>query len=110
VGQIKLSKPDITPSDLTLPHLRRRAGLLSNFFFRTHAVPHVAGNYFCAFAGAQETTYGRLGHPAIVFLNPQSATRPDEIPFESGLSNTEFAHLLGVEPSLTDPDNQVYGL
>lgn len=89
---------EIQPADLTLPHLRRRAGLFSYVLFEERRVPHLAAIYFCAYGGTQITSQG-VGTPAFVYWNPEFHMEADGLPFRAGPSDSEFARLLGVDSS-----------
>jgi hypothetical protein len=109
-GFIAVQYADIEPVDLTLPHLRWRAGLLANGVFHGQKADHVAGVYFCAFAGLHVSD-GIVSTPAFVCSNPRFMLSPDGLPFRTGvLSNSEFARVLGVNPAETEPDDHLYGL
>jgi hypothetical protein len=97
---------DIMPTDLLLPHLRRRVGLLSYYLFHgwgfSVEVPatHVAATYFCPYRGLHASPKG-IGTPAFTIINPKPRfhVAPGEYsPFLSGIEDTEFVRLLGVSP------------
>lgn len=106
---IALQFDDIEPRDLTLPHLRRRTALLDNYIFHHERGQHIAAIYHAPFDGVH---VGRGGYakPAFVCPNPRWTADLRELPFCRGVSNSEFAQRLGVDPAKTDPDGFLYGL
>jgi hypothetical protein len=71
-------------------------------------VPHLAGVYHTAYCGLHPAE-GLLSKPAFVCWNPRWRGSPDGLPFATGLTNSEFARRLGVDPATTDPDDYLYG-
>jgi hypothetical protein len=107
-GFVAVQYEDIEARDLTLPHLRRRSALLANNVFHSSHGAHVAGVYYCAYAGLQ-VDQNRLATPAFVCINPKLKFSLDGLPFRLGIRNSEFAQALGVDPAHTDPDDFKYG-
>ena len=108
-GFIALQFEDIAPPDLALPHLRRRVAILANAVFHSKDSSHLAAVYHTAYGGLHPAG-GLLAKPAFVFWNPRWDGSADGLPFRSGMSNSEFALKLGVDPGKTDPDDHMYGL
>lgn len=107
-GFIAVQFEDIEAPDLTLPHLRRRAAILANPIFYSDEGSHLAAIYHTAY-GRLHPAGDHLAKPAFVFWNPRWNGSDDGLPFRTGLSNSEFALSLGVEPKKTDPDDYKYG-
>ncbi len=107
-GFIAVQFDDIGATDLTLPHVRRRAALLSNSLFHQCETAHVAAAYYCGY-GTMHLAPEGVGSPAFSCWNPRFSMPVDGLPFRAGLSNSEFARLLGVGPNATDPDDYIYG-
>ena len=107
-GFIALQFEDIEPPDLTLPHLRRRAAILANVVFHSNDSSHLAAVYHTAYGGLHSAG-ALLAKPAFVFWNPRWDRSTDGLPFRAGMSNSEFALRLGVDPGKTDPDDHMYG-
>ena len=106
-GFVALQFEDIEPPNLTLPHFRRRAALLANVVFHSNECSHLAGVYHTAYGLYSEG--GLPVKPAFVCWNPSWAGTADGLPFRAGVSNSEFAFALGVDPTKTDPDDYIYG-
>jgi hypothetical protein len=88
---------DISAPDLMLPHLRRRAGILSYALFGHYSATHVNATYVCGFAAAVARD-GQLGAPAFAVPNPESkfTINPhDASPFLVHISDAEFAAAIG---------------
>lgn len=107
-GIIAMQYQEIEPADLTLPHLRRRTALLDNVIFHTPEYTHVAAVYHCAYNGLHAAGQ-QIEKPAFVCWSPRWKGRTEGLPFRTGLHNSEFAHMLGVDPGNTDPDDYLYG-
>ena len=91
---------DITPTDLLLPHIHRRAGILSYHLFHKCRAAHVAATYFCIYGGLVASAQG-IGVPAFAIPNPNpypSIDRRDYTPFFDHIPDAEFAALLGTPP------------
>jgi hypothetical protein len=87
----------IEPADLTLPHLRRRMGILSYALFGHYGALHVNATYFCGF-GAIISRDGEIGTPAFAIPNPRPkfAVDPaDAAPFLMHISDADFAAAIG---------------
>ncbi|GJL87169.1 MAG: hypothetical protein DHS20C03_08780 [Minwuia thermotolerans] len=88
---------EIETSDLMLPHLRWRTGLLSHTLFTHHGEAHVNGTYFCGFA-AIVAKGGKIGTPAFGIPNPKPKfpiVPAAAIPFLMHSTNEEFAAAIG---------------
>ena len=66
---------DITAEEVRLPHLQRRAGILSNALFAHHGADHVNGTYFTGFFSMGFDSRGRIGIPAFAIPNPRPKFR-----------------------------------
>ena len=62
----------IEPADLMLPHIRRRAGVLSYALYDHYGSSHVNATYFTGF-GAVGASHGIVGTPAFAIPNPKPA-------------------------------------
>jgi len=109
---IAVQYDDVTVADLVLPHLRRRAGLLSYHLFLKTGASHVVATYFSAYGGLVVAPNG-IGVPAFGVPNPQSRfpVRPsDYSPFMERIPDEEFACLVGapdpVRKHLAHPDRR----
>jgi hypothetical protein len=94
---IAIQYDDIRPEDLVLPHLRRRAGLLSYYLFLEKGASHVAGTYFTPYGGFGVSEVG-IGVPAFGVPNPKpkfAIRHEDYGVFFDNISDPEFAQLVG---------------
>ena len=66
---------EITAEEVRLPHLQRRAGILSYALFGRYGAAHVNGTYFNGFLGMAFDDQGRLGVPAFAIPNPRPKFR-----------------------------------
>lgn len=107
-GIIALQYEDLEPQDLLLPHLRRDIALLDNYVFQTSSNSQLAALYHCAYNGLHLSQHG-IGKPAFVFWNPAGPKSSADFPFQTGISNSELARALGVDPATVDPDGHDYG-
>lgn len=102
-GYIAVQFDDIEPSDLILPHLRRRVALLANYLFHSRDCHRLAAIYCCPFRSLHLSERG-LGSPAIVCWNPRLNVPVDDLPFRRAIGTADFAQVLGVDPpELNDP-------
>jgi len=88
---------DISAPDLMLPHLRRRAGILSYALFHHYGAAHINATYICGFS-AVVARDGHLGSPAFAVSNPTPRFDIDPAeaaPFLVGLSDADFASAIG---------------
>ena len=110
-GIVAIQYEDIVTSDLTRPHVRRRAALLANSLFHDPRgkYSHIAAVYHCAFGGFYNYA-NVIVRPAFVGWNPNWKGSVHGMPFRDTIPNSEFAKLLGVDPSATDPDDFQYGV
>ena len=103
---IALQFQDITASDLMLPHLRRRAGILSYALFGHYGADHVNATYVCGFAAVVDRE-GQLGTPAFAIpnLNPRFPIDPGQAtPFLVHIADADFAATIGAplpEPNIS---------
>jgi hypothetical protein len=102
-GFIAVQFNDIEPQSLVLPHLRRRAEVLSASLFTTRDSARVAGVYFCTYQGLWAME-GRVGTPAFVCWNPALGFPIDHLPFKQGVSDEQFATILGVRQFASNAD------
>ncbi len=90
---IAVQYDDISVADLALPHLRRRAGILSYALFSKDDASHVTATYFCAYHGMVVGQTG-IGVPAFAVRNPQARFKlraSDYAPFLAHIPDDEFA-------------------
>lgn len=88
---------DIAAADLMLPHLRRRAGILSYALFGYYGAGHVNATYVCGFA-AVVARDGQLGAPAFTVPNPEPKFPIDvgrAAPFLVSISDADYAAAIG---------------
>jgi hypothetical protein len=107
MGVIALQYEEIEVQDLSKPAFRRRLALLDNYLFHDDAAQHVGAIYHCAFAGLWKSE-GRLGKPAFVSWAPRWRDAATSTPFDPGISNSRFAHILAAKAA--DSDDHLYGL
>lgn len=90
----------IEPADLILPHVRRRAGILSYALFEHYKKTHV--NAVCVYGfGAVVALNGELGTPGFSIPNPESkfpVSPSDAAPFLVSISDADFAAVVGASP------------
>jgi hypothetical protein len=97
----------ISAPDLMLPHLRRRAGILSYALYGHYGADHVNATYICGFASAVYRD-GQLGSPAFAIPNPRPrfAVEPqDAAPFLVSISDADYADAIGAplpQPNISD--------
>jgi len=94
---IAIQEHGIEPADLMLPHLRRKAGILSYALFGHYGADHVNATYITGF-GAVVARDGRVGTPAFAIPNPKPRfpVSPSEAgPFLEYISDSDFADLIG---------------
>lgn len=108
-GFIAIQYEDITPQDLILPRIRRRAAILSNAIFHKRLNNRPAAIYFCAYNGLHAAN-GAIWKPAFVFWNPFFKDKQTRYPFRDSIRTSEYALLLGVDPKTVDPDDHLYGM
>ncbi len=98
-GFIAVQFHEIVPADLVLPHLRRRAGILSCALFGHYGGSHVNAIRFCIYGGLAASKEG-VGVPAFAVPNPLPKFELDpkmtQI-FGNQVPDAEFAALLGVQ-------------
>lgn len=95
-GFIAVQYNDIESRDLALPHLRKRAAILSQYLFASRDASHLAAVYFCAYAGLHIADAG-VGTPGFACWNPSLTLSAEGLPFRHGPSDDEFAKLLRVQ-------------
>ena len=96
-GFIALQYNDVSSTDLRLPHLRRRAGLLAGYlFFKTRA-DHVVGVHISAF-GAISVAADKVEYPGILILNPNCRFYVADLPFSEELTDKDFEEILTDAP------------
>lgn len=96
-GFIAVQFQEIAAADLMLPHLRRRAGILSYALFGQYGATHVNGTYFCGFSAAV-IRGAQLGIPAFFIPNSEPkfpCNRHDASPFLDHVSDADFATAIG---------------
>lgn len=94
---IAIQFQEIKTADLMLPHLRRRAGILSYALFGHYGGSHINATYFCGY-GAVIHRDNLLGTPAFSIPNPQprfQISLGDAAPILMGLTDEEYALALG---------------
>ena len=94
---IAIQMQGIEPPDLMLPHIRRRAGILSYALYGHYGHSHVNATYFTGF-GAVCTSHGMIGTPAFAIPNTKPAfplSPPDASPFLMGISDEAYAAAIG---------------
>ncbi|HEV2605654.1 MAG TPA: hypothetical protein VGU24_18555 [Microvirga sp.] len=94
---IAIQEHGIEPADLMLPHVRRRAGILSYALFGHYGAAHVNAVYVTGF-GAVVARDGQIGTPAFAVPNPvpKFAISPeDAAPFLVSISDADYATAIG---------------
>lgn len=71
-GFIAIQEHGMDAAELLLPHVRRRAGILSYALFSRYGASHVTATYVTGF-GAVVARNEELGTPAFAILNPEPA-------------------------------------
>ena len=97
---------DISPAELMLPNVRRRAGLLSYALFLHYGADHVNATCFSGFDGMVEHQ-GNVGTPSFCAPNrePKYPLGASEAPtFLRHISDQEFADVIGAPL----PANNIY--
>lgn len=90
---IALQFNDICSTDVALPHLRERCGLLSGFLFHEYPADHVAAIYICAF-GATSVTADIGAYPGLAIWNPRFKFSRRGLPFQVGVTDDAFSKIL----------------
>ena len=88
---------EIKTADLMLPHLRRRAGILSYALFGHYGGSHINSTYFCGY-GTVIHRDNLLGTPAFSIPNPQprfQISLGDAAPILMGITDEEYVLALG---------------
>jgi hypothetical protein len=88
---------DLAAPDLMLPHLRRRAGILSYALFGHYGASHVNATYVSGYA-AVVARDGKLGAPAFAVPNPQPKYPLDPrqaAPFLEHVLDADYAAAIG---------------
>ncbi len=94
---IAIQDHGIEAADLMLPHLRRRAGILSYALFGHYGAAHVNATYVTGF-GAVFARNGEVGTPAFAVPNPAPRypiDPSDAAPFLVSLSDADYADAIG---------------
>lgn len=95
---IAIQEHGIEPADLMLPHVRRKAGILSYALFGHYGADHVNATYITGF-GAVVARNGRIGTPAFAIPNPKpkfAISAAEVAPFLEHISDADFAEAIGV--------------
>ena len=106
MGVVALQYEEIEVQDLSMPHFRRRLGILDNYMFHELTARHLAAVYHCAYAGLHGHE-GSIGKPAFVTWAPAWSGEAAKTPLHAGVSNSRFAEILGATEA--DPDDHIYG-
>jgi hypothetical protein len=88
---------EIEPADLLLPHVRRRAAILSYALFHHYGAAHVNATCFSSYDGLVEYE-GNISTPAFAIPNrqPKFAIEPsDAAPFLAHIPDQQFADMIG---------------
>ena len=94
---IAIQEHGIEAADLMLPHVRRRAAILSYALFDHYGAAHVNASYVTGF-GAVVTRDGQLGTPAFAIPNPKSKfviSATDAAPFLIHIPDDDYAAAIG---------------
>lgn len=94
---IAIQEHGLKPADLMLPHVRRKAGILSYALFGHYGADHVNATYITGFEPVV-TRNGRAGTPAFAVPNPKPkfTIGPTEAaPFLEYISDANFAEAIG---------------
>ena len=106
-GFIVVQFQDLATEDLMLPHLRRRAGILSYALFGHYGADHVNATQVCGY-GALVAGKEDCGVPAFGISNPKPRYPVDSSlasPFLESISDEDFADALGVSHPRVDISN-----
>lgn len=98
---------EIDPADLMLPHLRRRAGILSYALFLHYGAEHVKATCFSGFDGLVEHE-GNVASPCFCIPNPapRFSLNSSDIPtFLQSIPDQQFADLIGAPMPAPDTSN-----
>jgi hypothetical protein len=107
---IAVQEHDIEPADLVLPHVRRKAGILSSALFGHYGAHHVNAIYITGF-GAVVARNGWIGTPAFAILNPKPkfvVSAAEAAPFLEHISDAAFAEAIGAPlpaPDISSPSS-----
>jgi hypothetical protein len=94
---VAIQEHSIEAADLMLPHVRRRAGILSYALFGHYGADHVNAIYVTGF-GAVVVKDGTIGTPAFAVLNPApkfAISSQEAAPFLETLPDHEYAEAIG---------------
>lgn len=94
---IAIQEHGIEPADLMLPHVRRKAGILSYALFGHYGAVHVNAVYVTGF-GAVVARGGQIGTPAFAVPNPKPKfpiSPNDAAPFLVSMSDSDYASAIG---------------
>lgn len=94
---IAIQEHGIEAADLMLPHVRRRAAILSYALFGHYGAVHVNATYVTGF-GAIVAHDGQVGTPAFAISNPEPAfliSAEDAAPFLVHISDADYAIAIG---------------
>lgn len=94
---IAIQEHGIEAADLMLPHVRRRAGILSYALFGHYGADHINATYVTGF-GAVVAKNGTIGTPAFAIPNPApkfSVSAAEAAPFLETLPDHEYAKAIG---------------
>lgn len=94
---VAIQEHGIEAADLMIPHVRRRAAILSYALYSHYDASHVNATYVTGF-GAVVARDGMVGTPAFAIPNPQPAfsVRPvDAPPFLTRISDDAYAAAIG---------------
>ncbi len=96
-GFIAVQFNEISPTDIMLPHVRRRAGVLSYALFHHYGADHVNATCFSSFDGMVQHD-GNVSTPSFSVPNrkPKYPLAPFEMKtFLLHISDQDFAHIIG---------------
>lgn len=94
---IAIQEHDIDPADLMLPHVRRKAAILSYALFGHYGGSHVNATYVTGFGAVVERD-GLIGTPAFAIPNPKPKfpiNASDAAPFLAHISDADYAAAIG---------------
>lgn len=103
-GFIAVQHEEVTPQDLAQRPLRRKAAILAMALFHSDGGEHIAAIHHSAFNGFH-AAQGVILKPAFVCWNPRWSGSPEGLPLRQQLSNSDFAQLLGLDPTQVEPDD-----
>jgi len=104
---IAIQEHGIEPADLMLPHVRRKAGILSYALFGHYGATHINAVYITGF-GAVVARNGQIGTPAFVVPNPEpkfAISPADAAPFLVSISDADYAAAIGAPLPAPDISN-----